>query len=199
MKTVLFTALLTSFAGTAFAGDWDVDASHSAAQFAVRHMMVAMVRGQFDKMSGSVKVDDKDITKSVIDVTIDAKSINTRDAKRDEHLRAADFFDTAKHPNITFKSKKIEKADGNKLKVTGDLTMRGVTKPVTLVTEVSNPVKNPWGQTIRGVTATGTLNRKDWGLVWNKALEAGGVAVGEEVQLTIDAELVQKTPTTAAK
>jgi polyisoprenoid-binding protein YceI len=200
MKTALFTILFTTgFAGAALAGDWDVDSSHSAAQFGVKHMMISTVRGSFEKMTGTVKVDDKDVTKSVIDITIDAKSINTRDAKRDEHLRTPDFFDVAKHPSITFKSKKIEKAAGNKLKITGDLTMRGVTKPVTLTAEVSNPVKSPWGQTVRGVSASGKINRKDWGLTWNKVLEAGGVAVGEEVELQIDAELVQKSPTTAAK
>jgi polyisoprenoid-binding protein YceI len=200
MKTTLMTIALLSATSSAHAGDWEIDASHSSAGFAVKHMMVSTVRGQFEKMSGTVKIDDQDPTKSIIDVTIDAASIDTRDAKRDEHLKSPDFFDVAKHPKITFKSKKIVKGANGKLLATGDLTMRGVTKPVTLQVEpLSQALKNPWGQTVRGVSATATLNRKDWGLAWNKALETGGVLVGEEVQLQIDAELVAKTPATTAR
>jgi len=198
MRTALFLALTLGSTGTAYAAEWEVDTTNSTAGFGVRHMMVATVRGQFDKVTGTVNIDDKDLTKSTIDVAIDAASISTNDGKRDEHLRSADFFDTAKFPKITFKSKKIEKA-GSKLKATGDLTMHGVTKPVTLEFDPPTaPVKSPWGQTVRGVSATGKLNRKDWGLVYNKALETGGVVIGDEVTLQIDVELVAKAPATAA-
>jgi polyisoprenoid-binding protein YceI len=157
--------------------------------------MVSTVRGQFEKLSGTVDLDDKDLTKSSIQVTIDATSINTREPKRDGHLKSPDFFDVAKHPTLTFKSTKIQKRGGKYL-VTGDLTMRGVTKPVTLTVDtLTPPTKSPFGTTVRGVSATGKLNRKDWGLNWNKALETGGVVVGEEVQLQIDAELVAKVAT----
>jgi polyisoprenoid-binding protein YceI len=181
------------------ASGWDVDGSHVTAQFSVSHMMISTVRGQFDKVSGTVNIDDKVPANSSLDVTIDAKSINTREPKRDDHLRSPDFFDVAKFPSITFKSTKVEKAGGGKLKVTGDLTIRGITKPAVLIVEkLSLPVKNPWGMTVRGVSAKAKINRKDWGLTWNKALETGGVLVGEEVELQIDAELIQKAPVAAA-
>ena len=168
---------------------WEIDTAHTASQFSVRHMMVATVRGHFEKTTGTVVLDEDDITRSQIDVTIDAASISTRNADRDTHLRSAEFFDVEKFPNLTFKSTKIEK-DGDGLKITGDLTMRGVTRPVTLDVEpISPPAKNPWGQTVRGVSATGKLNRKEWGLGWNQVLETGGVLVGDEVKLVIDAEL----------
>jgi polyisoprenoid-binding protein YceI len=179
--------------GAAAAGEWEVDAAHTTAQFAVRHMMVTTVRGQFDKVSGTVRLDEQDPTRSTIAIRIDAATINTREPKRDEHLRSADFFDVAKHPEIAFRSTKIEKAGQDRYRVTGDLSMRGVTRPVILTVEGPTPaVKNPWGRLVRGVSATGKINRKDWGLTWNKALETGGVLVGEEVDLQIDAELVQK-------
>lgn len=191
-------ALITLPAFPALAAEYELDPSHTAAQFAVRHMMVSTVRGQFDKVTGTVSLDDKDLTKAKVNVSIDASSINTRDAKRDEHLRSADFFDVAKNPSITFASTRVDKGQGGKFLVTGNLTMRGVSKPVTLTVEPPTPaVKNPWGKAVRGVTATGKLNRKDWGLSWNKALEAGGMLVGEEVTLTIDAELNERAPATA--
>jgi polyisoprenoid-binding protein YceI len=194
VTAVLQTAILAvATIGTAAAGEWEVDPPHTTAQFAVRHMMVTTVRGQFDKVSGTVTLDEQDLTRSTIDIRIDAATINTREPKRDEHLRSPDFFDVAKHPQITFRSTKIEKAGQDRFRVTGDLAMHGVTRPVTLTVEgPTPPIKNPWGRLVRGVSATGTINRKDWGLTWNKALETGGVLVGEEVALQIDAELVQK-------
>ncbi len=184
----------------ALASEWTIDPSHSTAQFSVRHMMMATVRGTFDKLTGTVNLDDKDPTKSTLEVKIDATSINTRDAKRDAHLKSPDFFDVANHPEITFKSTKIAKAGKDKFKVTGDLTMRGVTKPVTLdVTGPSPELKNPWGVPVRAASATGKLKRKDWGLNWNKALEAGGVLVGDEITLQIEAELNPKQTAEAAK
>jgi len=188
-------------AGAAFAETqtWELDPAHSAASFSVRHLMVSQVRGHFENMTGTVELDEKNPAESTIEISIDAASINTRNDKRDEHLRSADFFDAAKHPKITFKSTRIARAGKGKFKVTGDLSMRGTTKAVTLVvTGPTKPTKSPFGQTVRGVTATGTLDRKDWGLTWNKGLEAGGVLVGDEVELQIDAELVAKASTTAS-
>jgi polyisoprenoid-binding protein YceI len=173
------------------AATWSIDPSHTSAGFGVRHMMVSTTHGQFTKVAGAVEIDDADVTRSQIDVTIDAASIDTRDAKRDEHLRSADFFDVAKYPTITFRSTRIVKGEGGKLLATGNLTLHGVTRPVTLTIDSLTPSsKTPWGTTVRGATATGKLSRKEFGLVWNKALETGGVAVGDEIELGIDAELV---------
>lgn len=188
-------ALLASIAtsGLARASSWEIDGAHSSAQFSIKHLMVSNVRGEFSKVAGTLNLDDKDITKSSVDVSIDVNTINTREAKRDAHLKSPDFFDAAKFPALTFKSKKVEKAGADKLKVTGDLTIHGVTKEVVLNVEgPSAEIKDPFGNTRRGATATAKINRKDFGLNWNKALEAGGVLVGEEVNITIDVELLKK-------
>jgi polyisoprenoid-binding protein YceI len=186
--------------GLAFAetSTWNLDSSHTHSSFTIRHMVITNVRGEFGKTTGVVKLDDKDITKSSVEAEIETASINTREAKRDDHLRSADFFDASKHPKITFKSTKVEKAGETKLKVTGDLTMHGVTKPVVL--EVDGPtaeVKDPGGNTRRGVAARTTINRKDFGLNWNKAVEAGPV-VGDEVKIEIETELVKQAPSKTA-
>jgi polyisoprenoid-binding protein YceI len=179
---------------TLIAVSYSIDAGHTTAGFAVKHLMVSTTRGQFDKVGGTVEIDDADLARSRIDVTIDAASVDTRDAKRDEHLRGADFFDVAKYPTITFHSTRVEKAPDGKLLATGNLTIHGVTRSVTLTVEsLARPSKAPWGAIVRGAAATGKLSRKDFGLVWNRVLETGGVAVGDEVQLTIDAELVEQT------
>jgi len=184
-------ALVAGSAGTALASDWNIDPAHTASQFSVKHMMISTVRGQFGKTTGKIHIDDADISKSNIDVTIDATTIDTREPKRDDHLRSADFFDVAKFPTLTFKSTHVQPA-GDGYKVTGDLTMHGVTKSVTLDVEALSPAtKNPWGKVVRGVSAAAKINRKEWGLGWNAAIEAGGVLVGEEVKLIIDAEMVQ--------
>ena len=173
---------------------WNLDPSHSTAHFGVRHMMISTVRGHFEKVSGTVTLDEVDPTKSQIDVAIDAASIATRDEKRDGHLRSADFFDVENHPKITFRSTKIASSGKDEYKVTGDLTIRGTTKSVTLdVAGPTPPQKTPWGTVARGVSATGKVNRKDFGLNWNAALEAGGVVVGEEVKIEIEAELLPAT------
>lgn len=183
-----------AFSSMAFAADYDIDSSHTSATFSVKHLMVTNVKGHFEKVSGTVSLDDKDLTKSKVNLTIDPSTINTREPKRDEHLKSPDFFDVAKFKEITFKSTKIEKA-GEGFKVTGDLTMHGVTKSVTLdATAPSAAIKSPFGTTVRAVSVTGKLNRKDFGLNWNKALETGGVVVGEEVDVAVDAELVEKAP-----
>ncbi|HYO65636.1 MAG TPA: YceI family protein [Archangium sp.] len=185
-------ALVLASPSLAFAAEFVIDSAHSAANFSVKHMMVSNVRGSFSKVSGTANIDEKDITRSTVEAVIDATTINTNEPKRDEHLRNADFFDTAKYPTITFKSTKVEQA-GQNLKVTGDLTMHGVTKPVVLDVEgFTTEAKDPWGNTKRGGVATTKVNRKDFGLGWNKALETGGVVVGEEVSITLDLELNKK-------
>lgn len=177
----------------ASAAAWEIDASHSAAQFSVRHLMVSNVRGSLGAVKGTVNWDGKDASKASVEATIDVSGINTGDGKRDGHLKSPDFFDVAKYPTITFKSTKVAAAGAGKLKVTGDLTLHGVTKQVVL--DVEGPaaeVKDPWGNIKSGAVATTKLNRKDFGLGWNKVLETGGVAVGEEVAVIIDLELQQK-------
>jgi len=172
---------------------WDIDTSHATAGFRVRHLMVSHVRGHLGPVSGTVFIDEGDPARSRVEVAIDARGLDTRDAKRDEHLRSADFFDIANHPTVTFRSTQVEapRGLGETLRVTGDLTIRGITRPVTLEVEGLAPaIQDPWGNRRRGVTARGRINRKDWGLKWNLAIEAGGVAVGDEVTIEIDAELV---------
>jgi polyisoprenoid-binding protein YceI len=172
---------------------WEIDPAHSSTLFAVRHLMVSTVRGEFGKVAGTVTLDESDPTKSSIEATIDTTSINTRNAKRDNDLKGPDFFDVAKYPTITFKSKKIEAVGEGKFKVTGDLTMHGVTREVVLDVEgTTTPIKDPMGRMKLGGGATTKLNRKDFGLIYNKTLETGGVLIGEEVDVTIDVELTQK-------
>jgi polyisoprenoid-binding protein YceI len=155
--------------------------------------MVSNVRGDFEKISGKIVYDEQDVSRSSADITIDAASINTRVAKRDKHLRSPDFLDVAKHPFLTFKSKKVEKAGDGKLKMTGDLTIRGVTREVVLDVEgPTPPIKDLQGKTRVGGVVSTRINRKDFGLTWNKALEAGGVVVGDEVEITIDIEILKE-------
>jgi polyisoprenoid-binding protein YceI len=175
------------------AGVWTIDASHTHVGFAVKHLSVSTVRGEFGKVSGTLDLNDADPTKSTISVTIETASIDTREPKRDDHLRSADFFDAAKYPQITFKSTGITKA-GAGYKVAGTLTMRGVTKPVTLdVSTVSPEVATTWGHSVRGFSATAKINRKDFGVNWNSPIgKTGGLVVGEEVTITLDVEATNK-------
>lgn len=187
------TIVALAFPAFAFASTWTIDPDHSNIGFKVRHLMVSNVRGSFDKHSGTVEIDDKDITRSKVNISIDTNSINTNVQKRDEHLRSADFFDVAKYPTMTFVSKKVAKAGKDKLKVTGDLTLHGVTKQVVLdVVGPTKESKDPWGNIRKGATATTKINRKDFGLVWNAALETGGVTVGDEVTITLEIEMIKK-------
>jgi polyisoprenoid-binding protein YceI len=189
--TSIAAIVALSLPAIASASSWKIDADHSNVGFKVRHLMVSNVKGSFEKVVGVLDLNDKDITKSKVDVTIDTASVNTNAAKRDEHLRSADFFDVAKYPTMTFVSNKVTKA-GKNLKVAGNLTLHGVTRPVVLVVEpLTKESKDPWGNLRRGTTATTTINRKDFGLVWNAALETGGVAVGEEVAITLEIELIK--------
>lgn len=190
---VIATAVILTIPAFASAAPWSIDADHSSVGFKVRHMMVSNVKGDFGKVSGVVNINDKDITKSKVEVTIDTASINTGATKRDEHLKSADFFDVTKYPTMTFVSKKVAKAGKDNLKVTGDLTLHGVTRQVVLDVEgPSKESKDPWGNIRRGATATTKINRKDFGLVWNTALETGGVAVGEEITIALEIELLKK-------
>jgi len=195
MKRISHIAAVLAAAAPALAfaqtSTWNLDSSHTQSSFGVKHFVITTVKGEFGKTTGTVTLDEKDVTKSKVEATIDATTISTREPKRDEHLRSADFFDVANHPTITFRSTKVEKAGEGKLKVTGDLTMRGVTKPVTLdVTGPTAEIKDPWGNARRGVSASGKLNRKDFGIAWSKLVEAGPV-VGDEVSIEIEAELVK--------
>jgi polyisoprenoid-binding protein YceI len=191
---VLLAALLVlSVSVPASAESWTFDAAHSAVQFKVRHLMVSSVRGDFEKVSGAIHYDEKDVTRSRAEIAIDAKSIDTRVAQRDDHLRSADFLDVAKYPTITFISKRVEKAGEGRLKVTGDLTLHGVTKEVVLDVEgPTPPIRDMQGNLRVGGQATARIHRKDFGLTWNKALETGGVVVGDEVDITIDLEIYRK-------
>ena len=174
---------------------WDIDTSHANAGFKVRHLMVSHVRGHLGPVTGTVFIDEQDLARSRVDVTIDARGIDSREPKRDEHLRSADFLDVANHPTVAFRSTRVEAPSGagGDLRVTGDLTIRGVTRPVTLEVDGLPPaIKDPWGNSRRGVSARARINRSDWGLKWNLAIEAGGVVVGDEVAIEIDAEIVAR-------
>jgi polyisoprenoid-binding protein YceI len=170
---------------------WNIDPTHSTAEFSVRHLMITNVKGRFGALTGTVDYDAATPEASKINVTIDATSIDTRDEKRDGHLKSADFFDVEKFPTVTFVSKKVTK-DGDTLNALGDLTMHGVTKEITLEVETpSAPGKDPWGNTRIGSSAHAKINRKDWDLGWNAALETGGVLVGEQVKITIEVSLTE--------
>lgn len=174
------------------ADTWEIDTTHSQSTFAVRHMVVTTVRGQFGKTAGKVEFDGKDIRTISVEATIDVATIDTREPKRDEHLRSADFFDVTNHPTITFRSKRVEPGTGGKFKLIGDLTMRGVTKEVVLDVEgPSAAVTDQRGNQRIGATATTRLNRKDFNIVWNRALDGGGLVVSDEVDVTIDLALVK--------
>jgi polyisoprenoid-binding protein YceI len=171
---------------------YQIDSAHSSAQFTVRHMMISNVRGEFTRLSGGITYDPADPANSSIDATIDAASINTREAQRDAHLKSADFFDVERFPTLTFRSTEVGIRDGEG-NVKGDLTLHGVTREVVLRVEGPTPEsKDPWGNLRIGATATAKINRKDFGLNWNAALEAGGVLVGKEVKITIDLEAIRQ-------
>jgi len=172
---------------------WKIDPVHSGAEFKVKHMMISNVKGQFTAVTGVATLDETDVTKSRIEATIDAASVNTRDVQRDAHLKSADFFDVEKFPTLTFKSKRVARAGAEELAVTGDLTIHGVTREVTFDVEGPTlPAKDPWGNTRVGVSATTKISRKDYGLTWNAGLETGGFLVGDDVTVTLDVEFVKE-------
>jgi polyisoprenoid-binding protein YceI len=170
---------------------WDIDVGHSAIHFWVRHMVISKVHGRFARWSGAIQLDPHDLTRSSVEVAIDTASIDTQVADRDAHLRSAEFLDAARYPQLTFRSKRIEKA-GPGYRVVGDLTLRGVVREVALDVEFAGTGKDPWGNERAGFSAKTSLDRRDFGLVWNAALETGGVLVGEKVEIALELEAVKK-------
>lgn len=201
IRSLAIAITLAAAPALVHAAEYDIDPAHSSASFTVKHMMVSNVRGEFRKVEGKASWSKPDLSDASVDVTIDASSIDTRDAKRDAHLKSADFFDVQKFPTLTFKSKKVEKGkQAGHVTLVGDLTIHGVTKQVAFdVTGPSPEMKAPWGQIRVGAEASAKINRKDFGLTWNKALEAGGVLVGDDVNIDFAVELVKKPPMKAQK
>lgn len=167
---------------------WNLDKAHSSVDFSVRHMMIANVKGTFNEFDAVIEADPKDLTTAKIEFTVDTASVDTRNEDRDAHLRSADFFDSENHPKMTFKATSIEKVDDGEYKVTGDLTIRGTTKQQTFDVTYEGSGKDPWGNEKAGFTVTGVINRSDFGLTWNAALEAGGVLVGDKVKISLDVQ-----------
>jgi len=171
---------------------WNIDPVHSVAEFKVKHMMISNVKGQFTSVSGLLALDEDDLANSSVEASIEAASINTRDAQRDAHLKSPDFFDVEKFPTLSFKSSRVQRTGDGELAVKGDLTIHGVTRPVAFAVEgPTTAAKDPWGNTRVGLSATTKINRKDFGLTWNAALETGGILVGDEVTITLDVEFVK--------
>jgi polyisoprenoid-binding protein YceI len=177
---------------------WNIDTTHSSVTFSIRHLVIAKVRGHFKTFSGSLQLDEADLGKSSVSVEIDAASIDTHEAKRDEHLRSADFFDVAQFPKLSFVSKKLELEGKQVVRVVGDLTIHGVTKEVTLAVEDLGRAKDPWGNQRAAFAASTSINRKDFGLTWNQVLEAGGVMVADKVDISLDVQAVLAAATQAA-
>ena len=194
MRRLLFSAVVivaTGFPCLTGASTWQIDSAHSSAQFAVRHLMVSTVRGTLGPVTGTVNLDEADPTKSSVEANVGANGIDTREPKRDAHLKSPDFFDVAKYPTITFKSKKVSKLSDTRFQVTGDLSMHGVTREVVLDVEgAPKPFKDPMGNLKLGGSATTKLNRKDFGIEWNKTMDGGGMVVSDNVDVTIDIELI---------
>jgi len=182
-----------STVSTAVATTWRVDASHSLAEFAVRHLMISTVKGRFTEVTGTLIGDDTDPDNAVVELTIPVAGIDTREEQRDAHLRSADFFEADRYPAIHFRSTRITRAGRDQFTVTGDLTIRGTTRPVTLTVESGGRGKDPWGGERVGFSTTTTINRKDFGLHWNQALEAGGVLVGNDVKISVELQLVRSS------
>ena len=185
-------AAVLSLPAAAATSTWNIDPAHSSAQFSVRHLAISTVRGTFSKISGTVLLDESDITKSTVNVSIDVATVDTHEPDRDADLRTDKFFDVAKYPTMTFKSKKVEQVAPGKLKVTGDFTLHGVTKEVVLDVEgPTPPVKDPWGNQRAAVSASTKINRQVYGVKWNANMDNGGVVVGDDVSITLDVETVK--------
>jgi polyisoprenoid-binding protein YceI len=184
--------IFSACAMSVFGQSYQIDSAHSGASFSVKHMMVTNVSGRFSNVQGKVNFDEKNLAKSSIEASVDVTTINTNEPKRDGHLKSPDFFDVAKYPTISFASTKVYK-EGGTTKVDGNLTLHGVTKPVTLtLDELSGEVKSPMGTIVRGTVARTKISRKDFGLTWNKTIETGGVVVGDEIAVTLEIELSRK-------
>lgn len=189
----LFLFLFVILALPGLSTTWEIDDAHTTAKFKIRHLMVSNVYGQITGAKGALEMDDKDLTKTTGAITLDVSTINTANEKRDAHLKGEDFFDTSKNPAITYVIKKVSKSKNGKYKMEGELTMKGVTKPITLNdVEITPTVKDPWGGIRRGFNGTTSLNRKDYGLTWNKQLDGGGMVVGDTVDIEVAAELKEK-------
>ena len=171
---------------------WATESSHASADFAVKHLMISTVKGRFTELEGTFELDEGDLTNSSGTLTIKAASLETHDERRDEHLRSADFFDAATYPELRFESRRIEREHGNDYRIIGDLTVRGITREVELKAEVTGPVRDPMAGERLGLSAETKINRKDFGLNWNMALETGGFIVGDEVKVTVNLELVKQ-------
>ncbi len=193
--SLLFLAPVVALSAPA---EWSIDPSHSQVGFAVRHLVISNVRGGFSAYSGKILLDEADVTRSTVEATIDVSSVDTHVADRDAHLRSPDFFDVARYPSMTFRSTRVAKAGKDALKVTGDLTLHGVTKPIVLDVTTTPEVKGMSGEARRGFSATTRIARKDFGLTWNKLVEAGP-ALGDEVTISLDLEAVKDRPKTAAR
>jgi polyisoprenoid-binding protein YceI len=178
--------------GTSTLTRWAIDPAHSEVGFAAKHMMISTVRGRFSNISGFIDFDESDPSAALVDVEVDVASVDTRQEGRDQHLRSADFFDAENHPQMKFVSRKVEHAKGNEYKVTGDLTIRGTTREVTLDGTFEGAHPDPWGGTRAGFTASGKINRHDFGLNWNATIEAGGVVVGPEIKIQLEIEAVKQ-------
>jgi polyisoprenoid-binding protein YceI len=177
---------------------WTIDMAHSQINFTVRHMMISNVRGRFEKFSGTVEFDEQNPAASSVEVKIDAASINTNEPQRDTHLRSPDFLNAASYPYLTFKSNKVELVDESHGLIYGDLTIRDITRPVVLNTEYNGQAKSPWGAFSAGFTASAKINRKDWNLTWNQGLETGGLLVGDDINISIELEVVKQSEQVAA-
>lgn len=192
-KVAMLAGLAAALALPASAGTttYQIDPRHSSAGFGVTHLMISTVRGEFHGVTGTVVVDDTDVSKSSVNVTIDATTVDTREPDRDKHLKSEAFFDVAKYPTITFQSTKVERAADGGLKVTGDLTIRGVTKTAVLTAALPKaPIKDPWGLQRTAVSAATKINRQDFGVAWNQKLDSGAVVVGDDVNVTLDVEMI---------
>jgi polyisoprenoid-binding protein YceI len=172
---------------------YKIDQAHSQIQFTVRHMMISKVRGWFEKFDGTIELNEQEPGKSSVDIHIEANSINTREPQRDGHLRSPDFLDAEKHPYLTFKSQRVEVLDSMHAKLYGDLTIKGIARPVVLEVEYTGQAKSPFGGTSFGFNGHTVFNRKDWGLEWNRALETGGMLVGDDITVDIELELIKET------
>ncbi|RLD61329.1 MAG: polyisoprenoid-binding protein [Bacteroidetes bacterium] len=189
---LLIAVLVFAFSINAQVNNWAIDMAHSSVSFSISHMVISEVDGRFDKFEGKVTNSKDDFSNAKIQLTIDVSSINTGDESRDKHLKNKDFFDVEKFPEMTFLSSSMKKTTGNNYKLVGNLTMHGVTKKVTLDTKYGGTIKDPWGNTKAGFKITGTLNRTDFGLKYNSVMEAGGLMIGEEIEITCKVELIKK-------
>jgi len=171
---------------------WQIDPSHSHIYFTARHMMISKVRGRFETFSGDVNFDEENPANTTVTIEVDTNSIETRDEQRDNHLKSPDFFNAAEYPVMAFRSTRVEQFDAHNGRLHGDLTIRDVTKPIVLDVEYAGTAQSPWGTTSAGFSASGELNRKEWGLNWNQALETGGVLVGDKIKIEVELELVKQ-------